>query len=237
MGLTITTIASGSKGNAYHISDGQTSLLLEAGVPFKQIQKALKFNLQNTVGCLITHEHMDHAKYTNQMLSAAINCYMSTGTASALNIEHHRIKTIQANKQYQIGTWTIIAFDVQHDVNEPFGFLIRSKEGDVLLFATDTYYIKQRFKGITHMMIECNYAQSVLDQNLEDGKIHNFLYKRVMKSHFSLENLTEFIKANDLSQVDEIHLLHLSDKNSDEKLMYETIAKLTGKRVIIAKGE
>lgn len=233
--IQITTIQSGSKGNAYHISDGHTSLLLEAGVTYKNIQKALNFNLQNPVGCLITHEHMDHAKYTKQMLDAAVTCYMSQGTADALNINHHRIKTLENKKPIQIGTWTVLPFDVQHDVNEPFGYLIQSKEGDKLLFATDTYYIKYRFNGLTHLMIECNYAQSVLDTNLEQGKLHNFLYKRVMRSHFSLENVVKFLEANDLSQVDEIHLLHLSDNNSDEKLMYETVAKKTGKRVIIAK--
>lgn len=233
--IQITTVASGSKGNAYHISDGHTSLLLEAGAPIKTIKKALNFNLQNPIGCLITHEHMDHAKYTKQMLDATINCYMSEGTAKALNINHHRIKTLENKKPIQIGTWTVLPFDVQHDVNEPFGYLIQSKEGDKLLFATDTYYIKYRFKGLTHLMVECNYAQSVLDANLENGKLHNFLYKRVMRSHFSLENVVKFLEANDLSLVDEIHLLHLSDNNSDEKLMYETVARKTGKRVIIAK--
>ena len=235
MVLQITTIASGSKGNAYHISDGQTSLLLETGMPFKAVQKALNFDLQNVVGCLITHEHNDHAKYTKQFLDAAVDCYMSKGTAEALNIEHHRMHIIRNKTPIKIGAWTIIPFDVQHDVNEPFGYLIQSKDGDKLLFATDTYYIKYRFKGLTHLMIECNYAQSVLDSNLETNKIHRFLYKRVMKSHFSLENLLKFFEANDLVKVEEIHLLHLSDSNSDEKLMYEEVAMTTGKRVLIAK--
>lgn len=237
MTLTITTIASGSKGNAYHISDGQSSLLLEAGVPLTRIKTALKHNLQNTVGCLVTHEHQDHAKYTAQILNNAIDVYTSPGTAAALNIEHHRLHTVQNKQTFQIGTWTVLPFDVQHDVAEPFGYLILSKDGDKLLFATDTYYIKYKFSGITHLMIECNYVQNVLDDNAESGRIHKFQRSRVMRSHFSLENVLEFLKANDLSQVDEIHLLHLSSDNADANVMHEAVAKTTGKRVIIAGGK
>lgn len=234
--LTITTIASGSKGNAYHISDGQSSLLLEAGVPLKRIKTALKHDLQNVVGCLVTHEHQDHAKYVAQVLADAIDVYMSAGTTAALNIKHHRLHTVQNKQTFQIGTWTVLPFDVQHDAAEPFGYLILSKDGDKLLFATDTYYIKYKFAGITHLMIECNYMQSVLDDNVATGRVHKFQRGRVMRSHFSLENVLEFLKANDLSQVDEIHLLHLSDRNADAAYMHEAVAKTTGKRVIITKG-
>lgn len=233
--IEITTIASGSTGNAYRISDGQTSLLLEAGMSLKKIQQALNYKISDVVGCLITHEHMDHAKYTQQILDAAINCYTSQGTKDALNINHHRLHTVSNKTPFKIGTWTILPFDVQHDVNEPYGYLIQSKDGDKLLFATDTYYIKYRFTGLNYLMVECNYCQSVLDDNVERGIVPRFQKRRVMKSHFSLENLVEFLKANDLSAVKEIHLLHLSDRNSNERMIYETVAKTTGKQIVIAK--
>lgn len=233
--IEITTIASGSTGNAYRISDGQTSLLLEAGMSLKKIQQALNYKISDVVGCLITHEHMDHAKYTQQLLDATINCYTSQGTKDALGIDHHRLITVKNKTAFTVGTWTILPFDIQHDVNEPFGYLIQSKDGDKLLFATDTYYIKYRFKGLNYIMVECNYCQTVLDENVEKGIIPRFQKNRVMKSHFSLENLVEFFKANDLSAVKEIHLLHLSDRNSNEQMIYETIARATGKQIVIAK--
>jgi phosphoribosyl 1,2-cyclic phosphodiesterase len=57
--------------------------------------------------------------------------------------------------------------------------------------------------------------------------------KRVMRSHFSLDNVKEFLRANDLSKVKEIHLLHLSDGNSDEARFKREIQELTGKPVFI----
>lgn len=232
--IDIKVIGSSSKGNAYLLDDSHTKLLLECGVGWKQIQQASKFKTSEIAGCLVTHEHGDHVKSLKDVLKAGIDCYMSTGTANAVNVNHHRIKTVQAKKPFKIGTFQIMAFDVQHDVSEPYGFLVMNKEGDRLLFATDTYYIKYKFPRLTHIMIECNYSSAILDANIALGTVPQVMKKRLTRSHFSLENVKEFFKANDLSQVEEIHLLHLSDSNSDEALFKEEIMKLTGKPVYIA---
>lgn len=51
---------------------------------------------------------------------------------------------------------------------------------------------------------------------------------RLLQSHFSLENVKGFLKANDLSQCQEIILLHLSDRNSDADRMFREIYVETG---------
>src|SRR5690606_35227707 len=121
------------------------------------------------------------------VLERGLNVYMSKGTKEALSLDHHRIKTVEAKKQFKIGTWTILPFDVQHDVSEPLGFLLQSDNGAKLLFATDTYYIKYKFTGLSHIMIECNYDQQTLDENVLNGYVHPAMRKRVMRSHFGLE--------------------------------------------------
>lgn len=232
--INIKTISTGSKGNAYHISDGRTALLIELGIPFKKIQTALRYQMGDIVGCLVTHSHQDHCKGVKSALENGMKIYMSKGEKDAIDIEHHRLNDIEVGKPFEIGKWKVVAFNVQHDTPEPVGFLIMNEEGEKLLFITDTYYVKQRFPAADYIMMECNYCESVLDANLESGRIHKSLYKRVMKSHFSLENVIKFLKANDLSQLKEIHLLHLSDRNSDEQMIYESVARATGKQVIIA---
>src|SRR5690606_25201550 len=115
----------------------------------------------------------------------------------------HRVKYIQAKKQFQIGTWTILPFDTQHDVAEPLGFLLSNTSGDKLLFATDTYYIRYKFKGLTHIMIECNYSLDILNENIAAGRVPQVMKKRLMRSHFSLENVKDMLQANDLSKLQE----------------------------------
>lgn len=230
--ITIQTLATGSKGNCYYITDGHTPLLLECGIRFKDIQRKLNFKTSDIAACLITHEHKDHCSGMNEVLKAGIDCYMSPGTKEAIGITHHRVHGIEVKKQFKVGTWTILPFDVQHDVSEPVGFLLVSGN-QRLLFATDTYYIKYRFQGITHLMLECNYCTEVLNQNVTSGRVHKSMKRRVMKSHFSLENVLDFFKANDLTRLQEIWLLHLSDSNSDEQLIRDEVAKVTGKMIHI----
>lgn len=232
--IEIKALASSSKGNCYWVSDGRTPLLLECGINYRNIQKQLDFQTSNIAGCLISHEHKDHCKGVSDVMKAGIDCYMSAGTAGAIGANGHRIKHIQAKQQFNLGTWTILPFNIEHDVAEPLGFLLANQAGDKLLFATDTYYIKYRFKNLTHIMIESNYSLEILNENIAAGRVPQVMKKRLMRSHFSLENVKDLLRANDLSKVQEIWLLHLSDNNSDEKLFKKTIQETTGKTVYIA---
>lgn len=231
--IKIHSLASGSSGNCYHITDGSTTLLLECGIPFREIQKGVGFRTSEIAACLISHEHKDHCKSIKYVVKAGIDCYMSSGTADAINLQHHRIKRVKAKERIKIGTWDILPFDVQHDVSEPYGFLLMNKNGKKVLFATDTYYIRYKFTGLTHIMVECNYSMKILNENIASGRVPKLMKKRLMRSHFSLENVKDFLKANDLSKVEEIWLLHLSDNNSDEDLFKREIQALTGKLVIV----
>ena len=139
MSISIKIIASSSAANCYRLDDGQTALLLEAGLPLKKIKEALNFKVSALSGCLITHEHGDHAKAVVSLLEAGIDCYMSLGTAGGLvpisqedAIAHHRLHIVSAGEQMKIGTWTILPFDTVHDCAEPLGFLLQSGSEKIL---------------------------------------------------------------------------------------------------------
>jgi len=232
--ITFTVLASSSKGNCYRVTDGSAPLLLECGIPFKEIQKKLNFQLSGVSGLLVTHEHKDHSKAVADMMKAGIDCYMSQGSAKAIGVSGHRVKAVNAKESFNIGSWTILPFDTQHDAAEPLGFLLVNQAGEKLLFATDTYYTQYKFVGLTHIAIECNYAIDILNANVESGLVLPAMKERTLQSHFSLANVKEFLKANDLSKVSEIHLLHLSGDNSDADRFKREIQELTGKIVYIA---
>jgi len=233
--IEIKALASSSRGNCYVIDDKETKILLECGIPYKQIQRALDFKTSELAGCLITHEHKDHCKAVSEVVfKAGVDCYMSQGTIDALEIYSHRIAAVKAGIQFKVGTWTVMPFGTEHDAAEPLGFLLGNTAGDKLLYATDTFYVRYRFNGLTHIMVEANYSLDILQGNVAAGLIPVDLKNRLMKSHFSLANVKEFLKANDLSQVQEIWLIHLSDGNSDAARFKREIQELTGKMVFIA---
>jgi phosphoribosyl 1,2-cyclic phosphodiesterase len=231
--MDIFTLASGSSGNCYRVSDGHTPLLIECGISFPEIRKGCGFKLSEIAGCLCSHEHGDHCKAIKDIIKAGIDCYMTPGTAQEIGIHHHRINTVQPLQNFKIGTWTVLPFPAQHDAVEPVGFLMASGS-EKLLYLTDSFYCRYKFKDLTHIMIETNYAADILAKNIEAGIVAPEQKKRILRSHFSLENVKEFLRANDLSRVQEIHLIHISKDSGHPEMFIEDIQKLTGKPVYVA---
>ena len=231
--MDLRVIESSSRGNCYLLKTSDSTLILECGVLYKKILNGLDYKLNNVAGCLITHEHGDHSHSVNEIMKAGINVYTAAGTIEKLNLKGHRVNTVKALQQFSIGDFTILPFDVQHDAIEPLGYLIQHPEMGKLLFATDTYYIKYKFSGLNYVMLECNYDNRILSQNMNAGIINWSLKNRIIKSHFSLDNVKGFLKANDISQLIRIYLMHLSDRNSDAALFKTEIEKLTGIPVVV----
>lgn len=232
--MNIKCIGSGSKGNAYIVSDGHTTLLLECGIQFKKIQKACNFKISDIAECLITHEHKDHCLCVNELLKRGIVVAATPGTLKALDIINHPYAHMllidDTSVVHCIGTFQYKPFRTEHDADDPCGFLIHSTAtGETLLYLTDSYYCRYTFAGLTDIMIECNYD----DESLINSNDNLTLRKRVLKSHMSLENCIRFLKSNDISNVDCIYLIHLSDRNSDEDRMKRKVAEATGKRVVV----
>ena len=232
--MDIKIFASGSSGNAYQISDGETTLLLDAGIPVAEIKKQCGYKVRQIDGCFISHAHQDHSKAAKDLMKLGVDVYTSLGTIDACGLSGHRIHPVKALQEVRVGTFQVLPFDVQHDAPEPLGFLFTSwATGDKLLYFTDTYYIKYRFPGLTHIMAECNYDAESVQRSVEAGRIPLELIPRLMKSHMSLEHLLDMLRANDLSKLRQIYLLHLSDNNSNEVLMRESVQKLTGAEVYV----
>lgn len=231
--LLIQIIGTGSTGNAYKINDGNSALLLDAGLPFRKIQEAIGFTASLLSGALITHEHGDHVRAARDLLDIGVPVYTSQGTAEAEMLSGHYLRIVEPLKSYTIGSYTIMPFDVEHDAVEPLGFLIKSNvTGAKLLYVTDTYRIKYRFKGITHLMIECNFVNDLLVDNVESSVVD--YGNRLYGNHMELSTVVDFAASLDQDALQEVHLLHLSESNSDEKRMKEAVQKATGAAVYVA---
>lgn len=235
--MELLTIGTGSKGNAYILSNGDEALLIECGVNINDIKKALDFDLSKVVGCIVTHEHQDHCKSADDIMKLGINVYSGFKTHKEINADNfHRAMTIASKQTVQIGNFKVMAFDVKHDAAEPLGFLIEHPDCGKVLFLTDTYYCEYTFKGLNNIIIEANYSKEIIDRKFGSDSGKEFLRNRILKSHFSLANCKDMLSANDLTKVNNIVLIHLSDSNSDEIQFQKEVAELTGKNVTVANN-
>ncbi|WP_445453131.1 MBL fold metallo-hydrolase [Flavobacterium sp. 25HG05S-40] len=232
--MKLKVISTGSIGNAYILSNGDEALLIEAGVNFKEIKKALDFNVSKVVGCIVSHSHGDHSSSIKDVMNAGITTFASFDTLNSTSTyTHHNAIVISATKTYHIGRFKVMPFDVKHDV-PCLGFLIEHTDCGRVLFITDTFYCKYTFPGLNNIIIEANYSKAIIDKKYGKDSDKEFLRDRILRSHFSLENCMDMLSANDLSKVNNIVLIHLSDTNSDEKQFVEKVSDLTRKNVLAA---
>ena len=220
-------LASSSAGNAYIVSDRDTRILLECGVSHKKLQKLSGFSLSEFKACLVSHEHKDHAKSVEELISRGMDVYMSCGTAEALETDCANL--IEDMEQFNIGSLDIVPFAVFHDAKEPLGFLIKSRvDGDVLAFATDTVNLRYRFPGLNILAIEANYDKVILARC---EKLPEKVRHRIENAHMEIDTLCDYLRSLDLSVCREIHLLHLSDATSHEENFLNKVKKAVPKGI------
>jgi len=233
--LRFQSLASSSAGNAYVLDDGESRILLECGLPYKKLQKLMGFDSGRLSGCLVTHEHKDHARCFADLLKNGVRVYASEGTAEALESEIIDTLPVNENFEYQefsIGTFDVLPFKVFHDAKEPVGYLIRSRaDGDKLAFATDTVNLRYRFPGLNILALECNYSYDILDRcnRLPQKVVH-----RITNSHMELGRLCGYLMTLDLSQCRELYLLHLSDSCSNEGLFVSEVMQCVPRHVRVS---
>ena len=230
--MLLKVLGSSSKGNCFILENEEESLIIECGIPFLEIKKGLNFNLKKVVGCLCSHEHKDHSKSIKDVIKAGIPVYSSWGTLDAVGV---KVNAMKHGKLYHVGGFKVIPFDTMHDCAEPFGFFINHPETGNFIFATDTYYLPNRFENLSNIIIECNYRLDLLEDNIDKGKVSFALRNRTIQSHMSFDTCKEALVANDLSKVNNIVLIHLSDSNSNAKEFKDGIYRATGKTVHIAE--
>ncbi len=234
-------IGSSSSGNCYILqaSTGEV-IIFECGVRFDLIKKALNYNLSKVKGLCITHSHADHCKAVKEVAAAGIDIYATSGTISELvnlyNPNPHRLHPVSYGALFKIGEFSIIPFTTVHDTLEPCGFYFKHPECGNCVFITDSVYSPYIFKDVNNFLVEANYCDKILGERLDQSYIQKFLRDRVLNSHCSLNNCKDFLAANDLSQVNNIVILHLSDGNSDAKRFKREVEEQTGKVVHIASA-
>lgn len=236
--VTLHVIGSGSSGNCYLLqaSSGQ-KLMLEAGIQWKTLLHDSYFDYgSNIVGCLISHEHIDHARAAADVTDRRIPVYTSFGTKARMDgsVNLSLVHTMHDSHSYEIGEYTVIPFTVRHDAAEPFGFLIHHPECGTICFATDFTGFYYSMENVNVWMVESNYIYNILQKNYRDGKINKGRFLRTKDTHMELGSLAFELGLQDLSKTTKIVLLHLSADNSNAEVSRRFISGKTGIPTFIA---
>lgn len=214
---SITVVGTGSDGNCYLLRVNDKILVIEAGVNFTKVKKALNFDLSGVVGVLVSHEHGDHSDFVKDFIKFGKKIYCTTGTGN-----HNKIEYLQPTK---INIFKVTPFEIFHDAKEPCGFLIEF-EGKRLAFITDTNNLKTRLNNIDYWLIEANYSS----EKLKHSKLDVLLKKRIQDSHMSIDRCRTILEAHNAQNAELVLLIHWSKNHFDKeeflsKIPYAAIAE------------
>lgn len=222
-------LGSGSDRNGYLLTNGEETLIIECGIRLSTVKKSLDYKMNSIVGCVLSHEHNDHAGYLQSYLKAGIKVMAPEDTLKAKNVTEnlHFAKAVKPGKGYKAGNFKIIPFKAHHDVT-CFGYHIHHPETGNIMFLTDSFMTEYKFDDLSHMLIEANYADVILERNIIEGRVNAAMRPRLLATHMEIATCRDTILANNLSQVRNILLLHLSNGNSDAEEFVRTIREATG---------
>lgn len=218
--MLVKTTATGSKGNNYALVSGGEILLLECGVPAKDMLKTIDYQTSKVIGCLLSHEHGDHAKYIKQYMQYGVKVYGSDEVQSNIELIYgEKIEGIKRMNRKKLGSFSVIPFRVPHGETDCDGWLIDSPEGK-LLFITDAEYCPYDFSkmNINYGLIECNYSIDYI--TLEDDGVKN---RRVLETHMELQTCKRLVQSINTDNLRSIGLVHLSAYNGNPQRFRDEI--------------
>jgi phosphoribosyl 1,2-cyclic phosphodiesterase len=224
LNFSIQVVGTGSDGNCYLLNVNHQTLVIEAGVNFTKVKKALDYDLKKVVGVLVSHEHGDHADFIKdfQKFGKKVYCTLGTYLAKKTFIKPQIISCLQP---FQIGLFTITAFQTFHDAIDPCGFLIEF-EGKRLVFLTDSCDLKTKLKNVDYWLIEANYSDDMLRASSLDVR----LKKRIQETHMSIDRCKTILDAHNAQNSELVMLIHGSKNHLDKeefltKIPYACIAE------------
>ena len=233
MRLTFCPLFSGSSGNALFIGAGDTRILIDAGMPGKAIEGALReigILPETLSGIAVTHEHSDHVKGVGIISRKYhVPVYANERTWNAMaravgQIDPRNLRIVEDEEDFYIGDLALYPFSIPHDAADPVGYRV-FYGGRSVAAATDMGYVKKSvlktLAGTDVLLLESNHDPDLLMQNPHYSL---YLKQRILGNHGHLSNAdsAEALLALYETGVRQVLLGHLSGENNTPELALST---------------
>ena len=226
----VAVLSSGSCGNSILFRSNETSVLIDAGISCREMERRLSaFGTegQDIDAVLLTHEHTDHNRGAKRFCSVHdIPVFGTEGTLALTPLEGTDAKAIERHGTFAVGDLSIRAFPVMHLAAEPVGYSI-SLNGRRASIASDlgslTKEVLKGMRGSDLVMIEANYDEAML----MNGNYPDFLKRTIAGDHGHLSNEDAGRLCSEVAseRIRQIVLLHLSKENNTMDLAREAVEK------------
>lgn len=225
-------LASGSKGNCTVITDGESTIVIDAGTTDRYLKPAFKeidVDYNDIDALLITHTHIDHINRITLFKDTVMY------TPEFLGDKYKQIKVF-GEDSFKIKSFDIRTITLSHDRSLTVGYIIKSKR-KTLVYVTDTGYFKDKhlelIYGADYYIFESNHDPIML---METDR--PFILKQrilAMDGHMSNDDAALVLNRSTTSNTKEVVLAHISEEANDPNLAYKTMLDAIGDRGIDVK--
>lgn len=225
MSLTVASLGSGSRGNAFLVDTGDSCILVDAGFSATELARrlaALDMDPEEVDAVVVTHEHRDH---TNGMGVGARRwgwpLYLSARTARAcatLLKGEEKIEPMRAGRPLRLGALEVNPVPTCHDAVDPVAVTVTDvRTGLKVGVATDlgrpTTPVRQAMQGCAFVILESNHDERLL----REGPYPWSVKQRIggSRGHLSNRLAGEFARELAHPRLGGVLLAHLSAECND----------------------
>ena len=229
---------SSSKGNCIYIGSKENGILIDDGVAYSRLCKALEVNGLSP-DCIravfITHEHSDHVKGLSVLTKKKhVPVYAQGYTleillgSGCINGEYYEMKDAA-----EVCGMTVRCFNTSHDTKESCGYTIEFEDGKRCAVCTDlgkvTPTVEESLLGTDAILLEANYDIEML----RNGAYPYYLKERIFSAcgHLSNDDSGKLAARLVESGTTRIILGHLSQENNTPEIADATVEKHLAKFV------
>jgi len=236
MDFRVCSLFSGSSGNATYIGTEKTHILVDAGVPMKNIIAGLNHigvEGRELKGILVTHEHSDHIKSVGAISRKFdVPVYANKDTWQAMEskigpVAARNQRIFDNNMDFYIQDINVQPYEIPHDAADPVGYSFYFQNKKISI-TTDLGHTNSKIiKAVMDSDLVILEANHDLDM-LMAGPYPMYLKKRISGKKGHLSNvdtgkaLLELIKG----KVTHVLLAHLSQENNYPQLAYQTVVEI-----------
>jgi phosphoribosyl 1,2-cyclic phosphodiesterase len=222
---------SSSKGNSTYIGSKTCGILIDAGVSYSRLVKALSANdidISAVKGVFITHEHSDHISGVKMLTKkAGIPVFAQAYTLESLFKSEAVYSCGEViTESICIAGMEVKCFDTPHDTEQSCGYKITFENGKTCAVCTDlghvTSYIEQTLLGTDAVLLESNYDETML----KNGSYPSYLKTRIKSKfgHLSNNDSGKFAEKLVQNGTTRIILGHLSQENNTPRTADNTVS-------------
>lgn len=225
MSLTVASLGSGSRGNAFLIETEDARILIDAGFSGTALARrlaALEVDPESVSGVLVTHEHRDHTRGIGigaRRWGWPLYLKERTARASAgLLSGEERIEPIRAGRPIRMGSLEVHPVLTCHDAVDPVAITVTdTRTGLKVGVATDlgraTTLVRQAMKGCAFVVLESNHDERLL----REGPYPWSVKQRIggSRGHLSNRLAGEFARELAHPKLGGMLLAHLSAECND----------------------